>query len=274
MRIISLSTIPSRFSAIGPTLKSLLDQKGIDEIRLYVPRKYRRFPAYDGSPPAVPAGITVVRVEEDLGPATKVLYAARELRGTQAQILFCDDDRLYQLDWADRLFAEQDRRPDECVALWGKPLPPEYGRLPAHRPVVCLSSTPTTFGCKLCHFRQRLIARLLGQKAKRSKGVPVRRAGYADLVLGFCGVVIRPHFFDDEAISIPPILWAVDDVWLSGILAKNGIPIWVPSGFVIPAEASSDKIDPLKTSNIDGTRRHDANRLCIDYMREKFNVWQ
>ena len=47
--IISLSTIPSRFDKIGPTLESLLAQSAkIDEIRIYIPKSYLRFPEYDG----------------------------------------------------------------------------------------------------------------------------------------------------------------------------------------------------------------------------------
>src|SRR4051794_32719177 len=62
LRIISLSTIPPRFDRLAPTLKSLVEQSGaIDEIRLYIPKRYRRFPDYDGSVPSVPDGITIVR---------------------------------------------------------------------------------------------------------------------------------------------------------------------------------------------------------------------
>ena len=46
----------------------------------------------------------------------------------------------------------------------------------------------------------------------------VRKAGFADILQGLGGVVVRPDFFDDEAFDIPDILWAVDDVWLSGML--------------------------------------------------------
>jgi hypothetical protein len=35
-------------------------------------------------------------------------------------------------------------------------------------------------------------------------------------------LVIRPEFFDDTAHKIPGVLWAVDDVWLSGLLAAKG----------------------------------------------------
>ncbi|MEF0941654.1 hypothetical protein [Rhizobium sp. BR 362] len=96
MRIITLSTIPPRFATLAPTLNSLLQQKGqIDEVRLYIPKKYRRFPEYDGFLPSVPAGIKIFRPDDDMGPASKVLFAAKEFRNQSAQILFCDDDKIF-----------------------------------------------------------------------------------------------------------------------------------------------------------------------------------
>ncbi|WP_130723108.1 hypothetical protein [Rhizobium ruizarguesonis] len=71
MRIITLATIPPRFRSIGPTLKSLLTQRGrIDAINLYVPNRYRRFPDYDGRVPELPAGINLIKPENDIGRAS------------------------------------------------------------------------------------------------------------------------------------------------------------------------------------------------------------
>jgi hypothetical protein len=51
------------------------------------------------------------------------------------------------------------------------------------------------------------------------------KSGYIDILEGWDGVVVRPEFFDDFAWQIPDILWTVDDVWLSGCLERQGIPI-------------------------------------------------
>ena len=73
--IISLSTIPARFSKIYPVLENLQARTlKIDEIRLYVPRKFRRFPDYGGELPDVPKGVRILRADEDLGPVSKVLF--------------------------------------------------------------------------------------------------------------------------------------------------------------------------------------------------------
>jgi hypothetical protein len=69
------------------------------------------------------------------------------------------------------------------------------------------------------------------------------------------GAVIRPEFFDDTAHKIPGVLWAVDDVWLSGLLAAKGIPIWLPKGIEMPETTAAHDIDSLYEGNY---RRHQA----------------
>lgn len=275
MRVVSLSTIPPRFSTIGPTLKSLLAQKGrIDEIRLYIPRVYRRFPDYDGSLPAVPEGITIIRSEVDLGPASKVLFAAKDLRETRATILFCDDDLIFRPTWADELFSEQEKRPDECVALWGKFLPSGCGNPPLPGPAAELASKHRSPGFRLRHFSQRFLAKVTSRDLPRITRPAVARAGYAHLALGVGGVVVKPWFFDDEAFDIPPDLWSVDDIWLSGMLAKKGVPIWLPANLARPGATKADEIAPLKDAMIGGATRGETNRRCVTFLQANFGVWQ
>ncbi len=71
MKIISLTTIPSRFAGLGPTLGSLLAQ-GADQVRLNIPEAYRRFPDWDGTLPSVPAGVSIVRCDKDLARRASV----------------------------------------------------------------------------------------------------------------------------------------------------------------------------------------------------------
>ena len=120
-RIISLTSIPPRFPLLGPTLKSLVDQ-GADEVRLYIPRSYRRFAAWDGTKPEVPKGVTLFCVDRDYGPATKILPACMDLRGQDVQLLFCDDDGNYAPDWANKLFSIQADRPSDAVAGYVRPV--------------------------------------------------------------------------------------------------------------------------------------------------------
>ncbi|MEO9337389.1 glycosyltransferase family 2 protein [Mesorhizobium sp. SB112] len=271
MRVISLTTIPPRFEAVGSTLKSLVDQVGqIDEIHLYVPKRYRRFPDYGGELPSVPAGVTIVRPEDDLGPASKVLFAARSLRGRDAQILFCDDDRLYRHDWAATLFDAQSERPNECVALFGKDLRVDFERPRQPRAI----RDKSKLDYRLKRFKHGL-ASILTTKAIPAPGrIVVSSAGYADVLMGFGGAVVRPHFFDDSAFNIPDILWTVDDYWLSGLLAAKGIGIWLPAGLERPGWTDANELDALLDATIDGAGRSEANTRCVQYMQDNLGVWR
>jgi hypothetical protein len=274
LRIISLSTIPPRFPALAPTLNSLVEQNGpIDEIRLYIPKRYRRFPDYDGSLPAVPNGITIVRPEEDLGPASKVLFAARDLRGQRAQILFCDDDKVFSPNWASQLFAAQDERPGECVALIGKDVPASIGKPSAFLPKA-VRRRKTDLKLRARRLQHKLGTIVL--RLDRPKPMPnlIARGGYVDILQGLGGVVVRPEFFDDVAYEIPEVIWAVDDVWLSGMLALKGIPIWLPSGIEEPRTTEAHNLASLFLATIEGTGRLEANRRCIEHMQSRFNVWR
>lgn len=78
--VVSLSSIPPRFDKLEPVLNALLAQTAkIDEIRLYLPKTYRRFPDYDGSLPDVPRGVRIMRPNDDLGPASKVLWTVDDI---------------------------------------------------------------------------------------------------------------------------------------------------------------------------------------------------
>ncbi len=95
MLVISLTSIPPRYGQLSRVLEALLAQ-GADAVALALPRRFARF----STPPlpALPGGITLLRTETDLGPAGKLLPAARAW--PEADILYCDDDWLYRPGWA------------------------------------------------------------------------------------------------------------------------------------------------------------------------------
>jgi hypothetical protein len=273
VRIISLSTIPPRFSKLGPTLDSLVKQRGpIDEIRLYIPKQYRRFPDYDGSVPAVPDGVTIVRPEEDMGPASKVLFAAKDLRGKSAQILFCDDDKVFAPDWSSQLFAAQHARPSECVALIGKEMSPEAGKPSVFAPRA-LRRRKFDPGLRVSRLGHKISTVVFGSSKPKPMRSLIVEGGYADILQGLGGVVVRPEFFDDIAYDIPEVIWAVDDVWLSGMLALKGIPIWLPAGIEEPMTTDAHNFSSLFLATIEGAGRDEANLKCIQYMQSTFNIW-
>ena len=265
MKVISLTAIPSRFARLGPTLDSLAAQ-GADEVRLHIPRAYRRFPDWDGGLPSVPAGVQIIRCDTDLGPATKILPAARDLRGQDARILFCDDDCIVPRGWADRLFALQARRPDQAVAVYVRPSYLPDTVLPAGR-----QAWQVPIRYDLPYRASRLANKLMGTPVAHRR--PFWMSGYGDVFFGAGGVVVRPDFFDDVAFDIPDIAWPVDDIWLSAMLARRGIRIHCPWRAALPKSQESSEQDALLSTVFQGRDRQQLNRAAAKHCRDHFGVW-
>jgi hypothetical protein len=277
--VISLSSIPSRFAALERVLGALCAQDiGDAAIELYLPRRYRRFPDHDGTLPRVPPRVEIVTVDEDLGPATKILHAVERHRAADPPILYCDDDVLYAPGWARGLFEAARAHPGAAVAAAGMNLDALGLPLPA-------AAAPRAILQRRARDWRYLLAR--GLQIARYGGadrVPperkairrlVRRTGRIDIAEGYGGVVVRPSFFDAPFREIPPVLWAVDDVWISGNLARRGIPILaIADAARLRFMAEHHAPDALHQVAIEGAQRFDANRRCALYMQEHLGVWR
>ena len=276
MPIATLSSIPPRFDKIGPTLTSLLRQSlPFDRIIIYIPETYKRFPNWDGTLPVVPQGVEIRRCAKDLGPATKILPAARDFAGTDTQLILCDDDRAYGRNWAARLAAVAKTSPGEAIAglglhtHWIENIRSLKRRLP--RAKRRWRITDAEFQLRL--LARQLTARATGQPMTEPGRRVFRRSGYVDIFEGCGGVLVRPEMFDETACNIPDLAWSVDDVWLSGMLARHGIPIWVTANMREPELTEAEAFEPLVTSAVGGTTRNDANRATVQYLRNTYGIW-
>lgn len=272
MAIVSLSTIPSRFERLNKTLQSLLAQSvRAERIEVYIPKYYKRFPEWSPSQlPQVPSGVDIIRIDDDLGPATKILPAARRYAGHKVDIVYCDDDRAYPNDWLKTMIKERDRRPIDAITNCGWVLKNTLQH--RQRPIELPRTLDLPY--KLTRLVQIGIQTVSGRKVtKPQRSWRFIRPGYIDVMEGFSGVMVKPSMFDSTAFSIPAGLWSVDDIWLSGIMAKNNIGIWLnPNGQLPPVE-ESDVEDPLYKAVLEGLDREQANQACIDYMRKEFGIW-
>lgn len=276
MLIISLTSVPTRFHKIGQTLQSLLNQRvKPDRIILWVPHSYRRFPDWDGTLPELLDGIEVCRTDADLGPATKILAAARAFRGQDVDILFCDDDRDYPPDWVGRFVKDRAAHPEAAIANLG---------IQAH--MITDSTEPRKWQPRSerswritdVEFQLKFLwNQIKAGRRWREVGEPRRRvfkkSGYVDIFEGCAGVMVKPDWFDDVAFDIPPVLWTVDDVWLSGMLARMDVPIWLHGNVHEVACTEAEVFDPLVTSVVDGVDRQSANRMAVEHMQKTFGVW-
>lgn len=275
MRIITLTSIPPRFARIAPTLRSLLAQaQPADRIELYIPRRYRRFPDWDGAPPPVPDGITLIRPDHDYGPASKILHAVRAWRGKPVDLLFCDDDRHYAPDWTGAFLAARKIVPKAAIApiSWSTSEMFGTGTGARPQPQAIRANRRLDLAWQARHLAWSL-GHALGRRVEGPSHAHIRTAGYRDIFQGYGGVMVRPDFFDNDVFDIPPVLWSVDDIWLSGMLAKAGTPIWAPAGIKGPRLLPAHDAAPLYEAVIDGADRKTADRACFDHMRDTFGVW-
>ena len=266
--IISLTTIPPRMKLITPTLRDLLAQSAeVAEVRLNISRSYRRFDFDEADIPAYPSGVKVCLVDEDYGPATKVLPTARAFANEDVEILFCDDDQHYPVGWAQQFLDARRERPDACIAETGFQF---YDR----------ADTPAPAGVEALEPRAQLRKKDLRYRLYRMATLGRRRpstfgtAGYLDGFKGYRGAMIRPEFLPAAAFDIPDIMWTHDDVWLSGQMAANGIGIW---GFVSD-EAwrppyGAERVNALLDWTYKDHGRQEAHNLLLDYFQKEHGLW-
>ncbi len=265
--IISLTTIPPRLSKIETTLTSLIRQNiYIDEIRLNIPKRYRRFEFSPNNIPKMPRGVNVVIVDEDYGPATKVLPTALDYSSETTSILFCDDDHIYPRHWAASLINSKKNDGSTCIVTRGYDLDK---RNDIWRGEIFNRIQPRAqFVRKDIKYRLKKISSL-------GLYIPRRRvSGYVDILQGYGGALIRPHMIPPEAFCIPDNFRLVDDPWLSGQLASRDFPIWLEatSGRG-PRPTQAAPILQLQNTSQNGKGRTELDIECIQYFQNNYNIF-
>ena len=263
--IVSLTAIPPRFPYLDGVLQGLLRQTLRPEaILLNIPESYRRTSFNPVTPPPVPAGVTLNRVPQDYGPATKILPTLEMYRDQDVLLFFCDDDKVYDPQALERFVAAAMARPDcviveegsdihECTDVdFRGALQPRYPRRK-----------------KDLLYRIRRAFSLGRWKSRKATG-----SGYADILEGWGGVMVRPSFFGDEVFDIPDPLWMVDDIWLSGHVTARGVPIWLEYGGPrVGAVRNEVKRAALRTQVVDGMDRPALNAACVRYYQDRYGIW-
>ncbi|PPQ30565.1 hypothetical protein CCR94_12195 [Rhodoblastus sphagnicola] len=259
MHILSLTSTPPRFQYLPRFFANLMRQRAKpDRIELNIPINYRRFQGEAPTLPGLPDYVNVMRVDDDLGPATKVLPTAARWRDRNPFIVFCDDDQFYDKDWFGRLVELSRRRPADAICEQGGFL--SSGSHLRRRP----SAIERLREIKNLKYRLKRLATFLGLADSRRQ---FEQSGYVDLLHGYGGVCIRPNQFPAEAWSIPPNMFTEDDFWLSGMLNLNNVGIWLNAESKKPSVfRASSKKDPLMQIN-------SAEHRCAEYMMQTYGVW-
>lgn len=203
--IVCLTSIPQRVEHVQGTLKSLLTQsRAPQEIRFHLPRYSRR----EGREYVAPGwlyecpGVRVVDCQ-DVGPATKLLPALKDLPPRQP-LLVVDDDMLYPAELLDHYHRLALRCPDIAIGTSGWRVPADF------------TDRPTT-----------LRSNLLREAPAPVKCTRLRKPWPIDILQGYSGYLIRPEFVSPQVhdySGAPDAAFYVDDVWIS---AHVRVPKWV-----------------------------------------------
>lgn len=271
--IVTLTSIPPRYENLPRRFASIGCQSvRPDFVELYIPKTYRRFPGQRPSLPNIPDWVDVIEVDEDLGPATKILPATKKWRLHEVDLLLCDDDRSHDRRWISRFAEARRERPKDiiCERAWN--IDERYGikREELDEP---RARRDEHKGLKFVY----KLVKLLTFK-KYHYHVPRKiylNSGYGDVFEGFLGVLAPPLAFHDDVWNIPDIVWTVDDVWLSGMAKANGYNVWVNAKpRPIYHDRKYDKIAALKNYEVGGVCRDDAELVAINLLRSKYGIWK
>ncbi len=191
-------------------------------------------------------------------------------------LLFCDDDHIYGSGWAQSFLSVKERHPNAVIAQGGWQVS-EYATASHTRALQPRAAR--RWRITDAEFQARYLWQDLRNWSNRHDlTAPSRktfkRSGYIDVFEGYAGVLVRPEMFGEDFHKIPPVLWGVDDVWLSGMLTLRGYSIWLEGQLRDPRQAESERHAPLAKSIIDGADRQNANRLGVEYFQKEHDIWR
>lgn len=210
--VVSLTTIPERIGFLGPVLAGLLEQdRRPDRVVLALPEVSLRSGRPYPRPENLPAGVDILPCL-DTGPSTKLLPALRA--EPDAHIVVADDDVIYPHDFVSTLLAGHRAMPDAAIGLRGWSIEPEVE--PRHYEHVW--------------------------------GTALRTPKQVDILLGVWGYLIPPGSLDDavhDYEGYPEEMRWVDDVWVSGHLARRGVVRRVVPSRGFPLRTRAERLNAL-----------------------------
>lgn len=122
------------------------------------------------------------------------------------------------------------------------------------------------------HWAGALLA-AAGDGASTGQGWSVERIGRrgtgCDIAQGFAGVCVRPEWLCTDEVQPPPEVHSVDDVWLSGQLARQNIPIRAAPRARQGMRPAYEDTHGLQ----DAGGRDAANRACAALLNTLYGIW-
>ena len=268
--VITMTSIPPRYEFLKARVRSLLRQTSRpSKIEIYIPRKYRRFQELHVPLPRFGGDVEVIAVEEDFGPATKLIPALLRWKDSSVNLVICDDDRNHDINWIRRLVHAKAEMPDSIVCERGWLL---HERNLTAQPVcrVPMAKHGADGGRNWTYRMKRLFS--------AGRWHPNRSiydsAGFVDVFEGFLGVILDPNDLDIGVSILPDWAYFHDDLWFSGLARSQGRGIWAHA---IPRPVFSDsKVDRLYALKNDLSKGGRSNLEIegVSWFQKNYGIWQ
>lgn len=210
--VATFTTLPDRYHVLKQALEALHRQEHpLDAIYVGVPKKAKRLnKKYPPIPEEISQLCTVVPVDTDYGPITKVYAGLVSESDPDTLIISCDDDTIHEPSLVRKLVQHHLTHPEAAItgtgALIGRGLP-----------LISIVSSLAPF-----------------RKWNGLTGFDTGTDGRnVDLIFGVAGVLYRRSFFPSaedlhehlfKYSLMDDRIFMNDDVLISGYLAKRGIP--------------------------------------------------
>jgi len=274
--VVGMTTIPSRIELIEPTLASLLvgQTTPLDELYIVLPRK--KWVVQKGEPIkySIPKfletllqtdhRVFLLRPEYDYGPVDKLLYPLKivshqdeESATTTSNLIYLDDDVIYGPDVIHRLVLKGMEYPDSVVAFSGCTLRSNFRQVAHQFPRTLYDQHPNLY------FQTSGTDSLLEDEI-------------VDIVQGFMGVLVRPHFFDwDEFNSFVQNVTLHHDEWMSDDFITSGYLEYrnVTKRIVLGGNPLTVNEKAAETDNVSRHMSHYVTQTAFG-LQSRLGIWQ
>jgi len=277
--IVSMTTIPSRIDHIEHTLKSLLVDQSmpVDQLYIVLPQKNWIGKAKQDEQPIeynIPdflqdliqqdERLIILHPQYDYGPVDKMLYALEKesliTHGNNTNLIYVDDDVTYDSNLVRTLVRKGIQYPDSVVAFSGCNLRSHFRQIKHKFPRSLYDRHPNLY-----------------YATSGTQSLPEDEI--VDVVQGFTGVLIRPHFFNfEEFLSLVEnvtdrqhenLIWKSDDYIISGYLEQQNVTRRIVLGGVLPnVNENAATIDNLSR------KMHRQVMLAAYDLQHRLNIWR
>ncbi len=112
-----------------------------------------------------------------------------------------------------------------------------------------------------------------GFSVERLKRQSNAAPGFTDIAQGFSGVCVDPAWLSSPDMIPPNSAWPVDDIWLSGQLARQGIALRQVANARAAIQPAYDDTHALQDTRIAGQDRQAANLACVEELTRRYSLW-